>query len=569
METYATNIKFSVTKITILVSILYLMLFASYVMAAQINPIDEDPLGTANSIDYPALPEWWGAEGSGLLGLIKSDTKEKRNRSIIKLIKDKEFDQADKYIASSLEKTPDDSQLYNFKALLNVLRGDKDAAEQSYKQAIKLDPNNQLAYFGLAKLAIESEKLNIAKNYADNILNVNDKVASGYLLLSEIVNRQGDKQEAEQVLLTGYKKVQGSFNEEMRMINALINYYVDQKQIGKILSLSQEFVSRYPDNKDALSILAVAQVNNKQKFEAEQTLHKIIQQDKSDVQHRMLLVSVIYDEPARKQEILKLLDEAYEVSPSDIQPLIFKASYLIKLKQYQEALDIANRIDQLSPGSTVGKQLAGKIYIEEKNFEKAFEAFQQAYQKKPDNKVLLVMADILTEQGKQNEATDLLEHELKGGGNKITINFKLATIYEQQKDYQRAEKYYKAMLAEQPDNPLALNNLAWLYLQQNNPEAIKLSEQAYNNAPNSAAAADTYGYILIKQGEVEKGLGVLEKVVKAVPENREVLIHLAEGYSLQGNKSKAISILEPLVQENQSFSEKENAKQLLMKLKAE
>ena len=123
-------------------------------------------------------------------------------------------------------------------------------------------------------------------------------------------------------------------------------------------------------------------------------------------------------------------------------------------------------------------------------------------------------------------------------------------------------------LTEQPDNVLALNNLAFLYSQQNDPRALELAKKAYEKAPESAAILDTYGYILIKQGQPKEGLPILEKAASLAPKANDIQFHLAEAYVANDNTQKAIEILEPIVKAEQNFSEKKAAVSLLDKLKA-
>ena len=87
----------------------------------------------------------------------------------------------------------------------------------------------------------------------------------------------------------------------------------------------------------------------------------------------------------------------------------------------------------------------------------------------------------------------MLDKALEKNPKNTNIHFKLATVYQQLNDTVQAEKHYQAILAVLPENILALNNLAWLYAQQNNSQAMELAKKAYAKAPESAAIADTYG----------------------------------------------------------------------------
>jgi predicted Zn-dependent protease len=116
---------------------------------------------------------------------------------------------------------------------------------------------------------------------------------------------------------------------------------------------------------------------------------------------------------------------------------------------------------------------------------------------------------------------------------------------------------------------LALNNLAWVYSQQGNKQAIEYAEKAYKLAPHSPAIADTYGYILVLQGKAREGVEVLKLAFRKAPQIGDIQFHLAKGYSLLGQKEKAINLLDALEKKGLSFSEKSNLKKLLKKLQSE
>ena len=113
---------------------------------------------------------------------------------------------------------------------------------------------------------------------------------------------------------------------------------------------------------------------------------------------------------------------------------------------------------------------------------------------------------------------------------------------------------------------LALNNLAWLYFEEGDSRAVGLAERAYNRAPERAEIIDTYGWLLIKSGRLEKGLSLLEKAAKRSPENGDIRYHLAAGLAEVGEQSRARRELTALLDSGKEFSEKAAARTLLNNL---
>ena len=118
------------------------------------------------------------------------------------------------------------------------------------------------------------------------------------------------------------------------------------------------------------------------------------------------------------------------------------------------------------------------------------------------------------------------------------------------------------MLEIKKDSTLALNNLAWVYYQQSLPDALPTAERAYKISPDAPEIMDTYGYFQVKLGDIGKGVELLEKASRSLPNDSNIKYHLAEAYFLQGNKAKAKTILQAILSQNNFFSERENAQAL-------
>jgi putative PEP-CTERM system TPR-repeat lipoprotein len=546
-----------------------LLASSSLVMAANYDNLDrqQDNFSSLDQI-APQTTEQ-GHSISTLESFQQAEKSLKRSNylEVLNLIKQNKLEEAQNKTTSLLKQYPNEADYYNLKALLETVKKDTTAAQQSYEKAITLEPNNILAHLGSAKLFLENGQLDKAKEYANKALAINDKSINAYLLLADVANKQKDNAEVEKVLLTAQEKVKGDIKAEVEVIKNLGKFYGSQKQPEKILALTEDLDKRYPNNSMALNLLAQAQIINNKKPLAEQTLLKLINQEKQDIGDRLLLARLLSEHPDKDKETLALLDETALIKPENPEALVFKAAYLIKLKRNQDALELADKIDKQFPKLVLGKLLKGDVYLAEKNLDKATDMYQQAYKLQPNDKVLFTLADLMNAQKKQPEAIKLLSDALEKNKKNVAIHFKLATIYQQQNDLKQAEAHYIAMLTEQADNVLALNNLAFLYSQQNDPRALELAKKAYEKAPESAAILDTYGYILIKQGQPKEGLPILEKAATLAPKANDIQFHLAEAYIANDNTQKAIEILEPIVKAEQDFSEKKAAASLLDKLK--
>jgi len=89
-----------------------------------------------------------------------------------------------------------------------------------------------------------------------------------------------------------------------------------------------------------------------------------------------------------------------------------------------------------------------------------------------------------------------------------------------------AENHYEQVLAQQPNNVAALNNLAWVLREEDRDRALKLAQKASEIAPNSPAVLDTYGWILHLSGQQKKAAKYIEQARALAPNNEDIAEHL-------------------------------------------
>ena len=115
----------------------------------------------------------------------------------------------------------------------------------------------------------------------------------------------------------------------------------------------------------------------------------------------------------------------------------------------------------------------------------------------------------------------------------------LAEAAVERKDYPGAARQYKAMLEKQPNDALALNNLAWVSYQLKDPKALEYAEKANEFAPDTAAILDTLGELLLDKGEVKRAVELQQRAVALAPDNAIFRLNFARALIKDGQKQPA------------------------------
>jgi len=147
--------------------------------------------------------------------------------------------------------------------------------------------------------------------------------------------------------------------------------------------------------------------------------------------------------------------------------------------------------------------------------------------------------------------------------------FLLATMYDADKQYDKAIERYRRVLELSPDNVLALNNLAYgLAVRRNSPkDALPLAEKAHSLAKGNPNIADTLGWIYHLLGNNEKANELLAAAVQADAQNAEIHLHLAIVSADLGQILQASAELSRALQLDPKLESSEEVKQLRTKLK--
>jgi Flp pilus assembly protein TadD len=123
-------------------------------------------------------------------------------------------------------------------------------------------------------------------------------------------------------------------------------------------------------------------------------------------------------------------------------------------------------------------------------------------------------------------------------------------------------------LAARPADAAVLNNLAWLYQHKGDlAKAHDLAQRAIAVSPSTAQIDDTFGWILLAQGDTGKAVTYLTAANVSAPTDPAIQYHLAVALQKVGRSADAQAMLEKLLGSGASFTDKADAEKLLQQLK--
>lgn len=188
------------------------------------------------------------------------------------------------------------------------------------------------------------------------------------------------------------------------------------------------------------------------------------------------------------QELLQILDEFLEKSPSSPQGLASKGDVLFNIGDYARAKDNYEKSIRENPDDFKILNNLGNCFLKEKNFASAETYYLMALRK---NRNFLPgyrnLAVALINQNKLKDAADYLEYYLQIYPQDNEVNLTLGDIYYNQKDYYKSIIHFEKYLAVHPGNMDVLIRIA----------------DCYFNLGKLQAAAAGYGAVLAKDSANE------------------------------------------------------------------
>ncbi len=414
-------------------------------------------------------------------------------------------------------------------AKLDARSGNAEAAMRRYEAILAKDRKNLGALLGKAQLDAAAGRLDEAVSTLEKAHSAHPEALRPSLVLAGLYLKSAQADRAED-LLKGLLAQQGT---KPQLLEALVEVLEARGKPADALRYQEQRVALTPQDPEQLRRLALLQLRNGQAADAELTLAK-----------------------------------ALKLAPDNLSLLATGVKLALKGQRYDDALVYARKIQDAQPKHAAGLRLEGDVRSAQGRFEEAAGIYGRALALEPST--LLLGKEVTARQraGQPEQARARLTQWLAAHPRDARAHVIAAQLAQRTGQDAEAIEHYEQALAVQPKAVVVLNNLAWLYNERGDPKALALAEQAHELAPNAAPLTDTLGWVLVSEGQIQRGLGLVKQASEKLPDNPTIRYHLAVAYQKSGQPDLALQYLRPLVQSGKSFPEAAQAKHLYAQLSA-
>ncbi len=472
----------------------------------------------------------------------------------------KEFDKAMEAVKALEKKQPRNPLTFQMYGQVNLAKGDPDAARKSFEKALEVQPTYLPAAYNLAQLDILQKKPDEARKRYEAMIAKEPKDEQILLALADLQARTGAA--PKEVIATLQRGVQADPQAPAARL-ALIHALLKLGENKAALNAAQEALTVMPSDLRVLDAAGVAQEAAGEVNQAVSTYNKLSSLQPQAV-HPLYRLAALYLRQKDTEKAIESLRRVQKIAPNERNVNSELVQVYLTANRVPDALAEARVLQKREPKFAGGYALEGDILLSQRQLTEAERLYRQALQLAPRASAVAVkLHSVLLAAGKKADANALGKKWIAENPEDPMMRVYLGERELAARNYKAAAEHFHFAIEIDGNNASALNNLAWVSGQLDDPKAIGYAERAVKLAPNNASVIDTYGMLLLKKGETDKALLVMERARNLAPARNDLRLNYARVLIKAGKKDEARKELVALQAAKENFSGKEEVAGLL------
>jgi tetratricopeptide (TPR) repeat protein len=443
------------------------------------------------------------------------------------------FPEALNLVEQLIKADPKDNEAIAIRAGLWLQSGDPQhlrSAITDLQSVVSKMPDNHLLRFNLGNALLSNSDLGAAQVQFEESVKLRPDFVPARVALAQVflVRREYARaqQAADAALKTSPEYVQARLVRVASLMGGG-DVKLARLEVEQILKTD-------PNQRDAIFQLAMLDYGSRNYSAAEAGFARLHRMTPPDLRGVMGLTEV-YMAQQKPDSAMQLLEKEIALQPDRIDYHVAYANVAVRSGKYDIAIrEYKKYLDKLPNSPGVHLRL-GETFRRKGDLNAALESFQKAKASDPKNPVVQVqLAMMLEVLGRRDEARPV----------------------------------YDEILQIQPDNVIALNNLAYALAEEGKDldKALGLAERAKKVLPNDPNVADTLGWIYIRKNLSDNAIQIFNDLTAKHPTSSTFHYHLGMAYVQKGDKLQARRALDAALRNKPAKAEEEKIRALMAKI---
>ncbi len=368
----------------------------------------------------------------------------------------------------------------------------------------KADPKNGMYDYYAGKIHLDAENLKAA-------ISSFEKAISRQPHLSQAVNALGviyEESEKMNAATALYKKHLSVNPNDSSILNRMVHVLFQQEKFDQVIPYAERLADLEPDN-----------LNLKVKL------------------------GILYTDAKQYPEALSIFKDLLGIAPQSDKILYYLGAIYQEMREYQASIEYFNQIPSSSGlFSDSSLQMANMLstLAQEEHFAKSGDKWKTAFLKHVNSKLDELKATLSVELsviksgffesiGEYRDAMESMMIVKDEKSFSVQHKYYLANLFEREKRFEDSSALIMSILDKDPKNAHAWNFLGYSLLVRGEKidVAYDYIQKALAISPDDGYIRDSLGWYYYKTGNVKKALQELHFAHKKVPDDIEILKHLA------------------------------------------
>ena len=470
-----------------------------------------------------------------LLLLVPDDTFVQKKYAIT-LIRVGIFEEAGTVLENLFSKSKDEKVGLILAGVYSGINKEK-LARKIYKQLLLQNPQNEDACIFLSKSYALAKEDPMAIFQVESCAKKDKKNGMYDYYIGKIQMDLGKIPEAMASFKLAYRK-QPDLGQAVNALGILLE---EREQHDVAVKIYRKYLSDYPEDPSILNRIVQILFSQEKFLEVVPFAERLIDLEPDNLNLKVKL-GILYTDAKKYSEAVSVFKDLLEVAPTSDKILYYLGVIKQEMNDYHTSIEYFNQIQPTSglymdSSVQIANMLANLAQVEytKNNKSEIVRRFLKFIDLKIDEfenmrvEFSIIKAGFFETTEQYKEAVESLMNVQDEKNFSTQHKYYLANLYEKQKRYSESTAIVMRIIEKEPKNAHAWNFLGYSLLERGEEldRAYEYIKRALDINPHDGYIRDSLGWYYFKKGEVNKALIELQLAFKKVPDDVEIMRHLA------------------------------------------
>lgn len=411
-------------------------------------------------------------------------------------------------------------------------------AVQHMTEVLDSGGNTNFAAIAASALKLDDNKRNELEQEFDRLLVLHSDNTQLLTSKALLLQQRGETEEALTTIRTVLKL-------DPQDLHAIVIEARLLQQLGRIeeaFTRLEQVVSLYPHNR-RLRLQYARMLMSKDIPAAKHQFELLLSTTPNDTD-LLLSLGLISKENGEIDEAEEYFQRLLTTGERDTEAHFYLAQILEEKQLWQQAI---NHYQRIPPGNDYMAAVSRitALYAEHQPAQAALRYLHDIRRQHPEYSVRLYLleSEVLLKADRTKEGQQLLSEALLLHPRQVSLLYARSMVSEKLGQFDLMEQDLTAIVAQEPDNAIALNALGYILANRSQrlDEAYQMIQRALTLKPNDPAILDSLGWVEYRRGNMAQAIQLLGQAYQNYPDP-EVAAHLGEVLWVAGEHKHALSV---------------------------